>query len=65
MSALLIVWSVINILIGSFIFGVVALIYSIYYNQGDDNSRAKAIIFNVIATIIGVIGWVIIIVTLS
>jgi hypothetical protein len=65
MSVLLIVWSVINILIGSFIFGIIALVFSINYNQGDDDSRGKAIIFNSIATVFGIIGWILLIVIMT
>ena len=58
MSVGLIVWSVLNILFGSFLFGIPSLTYSILVRKGQHEHRNKAIIFNVISTFIGVAGWI-------
>jgi hypothetical protein len=58
MSVSLIVWSVLNILL----FGIPSLTYSILVRKGQQEHRNKAIIFNVISSIIGIAGWVYIII---
>ena len=62
MSVILIIWSVVNILFGSILFGIPSLTYSILVRKGQQEHRNKAIIFNVISSIIGIAGWVYIII---
>jgi hypothetical protein len=58
-AVLLIIWSVINILIFSYLFAIPGLVFAIKYKQqGKKEFRTKAIIFNVVSTIIGIGVWI-------
>ena len=64
LSFFLIVWSIFNIIMGALFFAIPALIYSIYYRKGELESRTKAIVFNVVSTIVGIAAWIYIIIYL-
>ena len=64
-SVLLMVWAIFNILFGSIICGIPALIYSNLDRKGQHEFRNKAIIFNLISTIIGLTVWIYIIIYIT
>ena len=64
LSFFLIVWSIFNIIMGALLFAIPALIYSKYYRKGELESRTKAIVFNVVSTIVGIAAWIYIIIYL-
>jgi hypothetical protein len=64
LSFFLIVWSIFNIIMGALIFAIPALIYSKNYRKGALESRNKAIVFNVVSTIVGIAAWIYIIIYL-
>jgi hypothetical protein len=61
-SALLMVWAIFNILFGSIFCGIPALIYSNLHRKGKHEFRNKAIIWNLISTIFGIIVLIYIII---
>ena len=61
MSTCLIVWAILNILFGSVICGVPALIYSILYRRGYDEHFNVALYLNIVSTILIVIILIVII----
>jgi len=58
----LIVWSIVNILSGSIIFGIPALVFSSIYYSDEIEYRILAISLNIIATLFWIILWTLVIV---
>jgi hypothetical protein len=64
------IWSILNILFGNLIFGLIALFYSIKTRdnirdqliQGAQRTSKKALVFNIVGTLSMVIIWIIIII---
>ena len=60
-ATFLIIWSVLNILVGNIFFGIPALIYSIYSARGDSSKKDLAYFLNGLGTFISITAWIVII----
>ena len=58
LSLFLIVWSTFNMIMGSWLFAIPALIYSDLFRKGQQKFRIEAIVFNAVSTVVGLAAWI-------